>query len=351
MSEKDQDKKKYKEIKKEVLNWFNNQNKKKERVTQEQKLKLRSKKGVKGFFLGLIVGIISIFCFVSAVFIFGIYKLNWNGTYSLMFMRYLHLPAVSVDGKWLLLYDFYKDFNTLKHFYAVQEKETGKMVPLTDAEIKKSTINRMLEQFFLTELAKQYDIVVTKEELDSELAKIISQAGSEEEVDKTLKSLYGWNRQDFQKNVLNFFLLRKKLEEHYRNDPEIVNQAREKAEDVLNKVLSQPENFADFAKMYSDDQATASDGGDLGNFGKGVMSKTFEDVAFALDVNEISDLVQTQEGFHIIQVYDKKLDDKGNATSVSARHILIKIKRLDDVLKELKDKSSIRYFITSNDEI
>ena len=62
------------------------------------------------------------------------------------------------------------------------------------------------------------------------------------------------------------------------------------------------EDFTALAKEYSQDTGTASNGGDLGFFGRGRMVKPFEEAAFGMDVGQVSDLVETTFGFHIIKV-------------------------------------------------
>ena len=78
----------------------------------------------------------------------------------------------------------------------------------------------------------------------------------------------------------------------------------EKAESVLEKA-KKGEDFAKLAEEYSED-TTKSRGGDLGYFAKGGMVKEFEDVAFSLKKDEISDLVKTTYGYHIIKIEDIK---------------------------------------------
>jgi hypothetical protein len=65
-------------------------------------------------------------------------------------------------------------------------------------------------------------------------------------------------------------------------------------------------DFAELAKQYSTDTASASKGGDLGWFSRGQMVKEFEDAAFSTPVGQFSDVVQTQYGYHIILVTDHR---------------------------------------------
>lgn len=81
---------------------------------------------------------------------------------------------------------------------------------------------------------------------------------------------------------------------------------RAKAQALLDQVRKAPATFADVAKAESQDPGSASKGGDLDFFGRGAMVKPFEDVVFGLAKGAISDLVETEFGFHIIQLTDIK---------------------------------------------
>lgn len=112
------------------------------------------------------------------------------------------------------------------------------------------------------------------------------------------------------------------LNKHPELDPA---KARSTAEDIVRRARA-GENFDALAKEYSSDPSNKDKGGDLGWFGRGRMVKAFEDAAYALQPGQISDVVQTQFGYHII-----KLDERRNGTSqtgqpeeqLHARHILI----------------------------
>jgi peptidyl-prolyl cis-trans isomerase D len=80
------------------------------------------------------------------------------------------------------------------------------------------------------------------------------------------------------------------------------------AEDVLKKVKAPGADFAALAKQYSEDDSNSANGGDLDYFGRGRMVAEFDAAAFAMKTGEISNLVKTAFGFHIIKVTDSKPD-------------------------------------------
>ncbi|RLD35829.1 MAG: peptidylprolyl isomerase [Bacteroidetes bacterium] len=80
------------------------------------------------------------------------------------------------------------------------------------------------------------------------------------------------------------------------------------------------ETFSTLAILYSEDPGSAKKGGELGFYGRGELYKEFEAIAFKLGDDEVSEIVETQAGFHIIQLIERK------GEYVNVRHILLKTK-------------------------
>jgi hypothetical protein len=115
------------------------------------------------------------------------------------------------------------------------------------------------------------------------------------------------------------------IDAYIQKHPELdSNQARTKAEEVLKRARA-GEDFAKLAQEFSADPGSKDKGGDLDWFGKGAMAPEFEKAAFALNKGQISDLVQTKFGFHIIKLEDRRTQTKDGKPQeeVRARHILI----------------------------
>ena len=117
-------------------------------------------------------------------------------------------------------------------------------------------------------------------------------------------------------------------------DGEAGKKASRKEIEKIHKRLEKGEDFAELAKQFSQGPSNVK-GGDLGYFSRGQMVKPFEDTAFALKPGEISDIIETQFGYHIIKVTDKK--EEGTIEYEKIKDRLMEAMKQDKVKKDLGD--------------
>ncbi len=260
---------------------------------------------------------------------------------------------VAVVGKEAI---FLSDLKAQAEFYAVSNR-IDPQTPGLDEQVLGAMIN---EKLVLAEAIRDTNINVTEEQVTTRLDELIAQRIAHPQVgsQQKLEELYGMPvsrmkrefRDDMRKQLLtqmlqetrfgNITISRREVEEFfttYRDSlPEVPEELEiyhifrfpragtatrdaitAKARLVLDSIRAGGD-FADFARRYSEDAATAADGGDLGFWKRGEFVPDFEEIVFSLKEGEISDIVETRRGFHIVRL-DERRGDK-----VRARHILFK---------------------------
>ncbi|NIR48503.1 parvulin peptidyl-prolyl isomerase [candidate division KSB1 bacterium] len=226
-------------------------------------------------------------------------------------------------------------------------------------KMRQETLNNLITQKVLLEKAKLDSIVVTDEQVDvvleEQIARMTEQMGSEEKVKEYFGMSLRQIRREFRKDVKERLLVenlqnkkaqeiqisRREVEKFYRTYrdslPEMqesinishillkvepsepaVEAAREKIE-AIKKRIEKGEDFAELARQYSEDPGSAAKGGDLGTMQRGDLVREFEEVAFLLEPGEVSDVVRTRFGLHIIKL-ENKVGEK-----INPRHILIRL--------------------------
>ncbi len=246
-----------------------------------------------------------------------------------------------------------------------------------DPVVRRKVLDQMIDEKLLYVQAQLDSIKVSDEQVDQQLDRqmnyFIRQYGSKERVEQ----VYGMSinqikrefREDVKKELMaqmvqqkkfgNVDVTRREVLEFYQEYKDSLGlipekltlshifinpqkserlkiKARKKAQMILDS-LKHGGDFATLAKKYSDDPGSASNGGELGWAKRGVFYPEFEAAAFALKKGELSGIVETPVGFHIIQL----LDRRGEA--INARHILIKVKSDDQAdLKAIELLTDIR---------
>lgn len=253
-----------------------------------------------------------------------------------------------------------------------------------DPELKKQILNKMIEDKLLLAQAELDSIQVTDQEveaqIESQISYLINQYGGSQE---RFEQAYGMSverikrklREDTRKNLMaqrlkqqkfgKIEVTKREVEEfftEYRDSlgqipekfeishifinpkaGEKVKQAAKKFAQTLLDSIKNGADFAEIARAHSDDPGSKAAGGDLGFVKRGVFFPEFEAAAFKLNEGELSDVIESPVGFHIIQLIERR------GESIHARHILISVKVDDDAdLRAIELLTEIRDSILNN---
>ena len=133
-----------------------------------------------------------------------------------------------------------------------------------------------------------------------------------------------------------------------------MKEKKEKAEKLLAELKKDPSKFAKLAKENSEDPGSAENGGDLGFFPRGRMVPEFEKAAFSMKPNTVSDIIQTQYGYHIMLVADRKEagQDPYEKVQNDIKEYLKnqkQVEMVDDLVESLKKNAKIEFADPSYD--
>ena len=226
-------------------------------------------------------------------------------------------------------------------------------------ELRQNALNNLVDQKVLLTKAQEDSLAVDERQveqvLEDRLKVLIQQLGTEKKVEEyfnqPIRKIRRTLRQDIsegllvrsiqQQKVRKVKVSRREIEHFYqamqdslpklkesvklshillnvRAGEEALSKARQKTISIQQSIKA-GEKFTELAQKYSEDPGSAKRGGELGFIQRGDFVREFEEVAFALEPGNISDIVQTQFGFHIIQLIDRR------GEKINARHILISV--------------------------
>lgn len=261
--------------------------------------------------------------------------------------------------------------------YAVQNKINLARDQEKVNALKKQILDKMVEQKVLLTKADQDTIKVDEQEVEQRVEQhvnyLISQVGSEEKLEEVFQNPIKKIRRNLIKETeermkidmlrrtqfASVKVSRREVEKFYKSYKDSIpkyeetveishilkevragEDSRNSALEQIRNIAQQIKNGADFkelARQYSQDPASAKRGGELGFTKRGDFVKEFEEVAFSLNENEISDIVESQFGFHIIQLIEKR------GEKINTRHILIQVQPTDqDDKRAIEELTGLR---------
>jgi len=224
------------------------------------------------------------------------------------------------------------------------EQRAGSAVPADQRDrVYRDVLEQMISYRLIAQEAASRKIDVSEQEVDSRLAVFKAHFGSEDDFNKalaaqalTLETFRDQTRSEMQMTKLLETEVDSKIDiqpqdvtAFYESNPDQFKEpervrashilimvppdgdtsakdtARSKAQDVLKRIRAGGD-FAALAKEHSEDPSNAGQGGDLGYFSRGQMVEPFEKAAFSIQPGELSDVVETPFGFHVIKVADRQ---------------------------------------------
>ena len=223
-------------------------------------------------------------------------------------------------------------------------------IKISDEEINNEIINRL--NYFERQLGSISKIEEyfekSKQDIESELFRVINEQFLAQKVQNSITSNINITPSEvldyYNQNINDIPFIAEQLEiSQLVIKPKFSNEEKEILRSRLNSFRERVysgEDFKMLATLYSDDVGSASKGGELGFVNRGDLVPEFERAAFKLDINEISEVIETDYGLHIIQMIERR------GEQINVRHILLKKKvsstemyntksRIQEILNEI----------------
>jgi len=284
----------------------------------------------------------ALFVVMIAFFSVGIYALRWQGPAIGKVQNALPFPMAVVNGRFITFMDFSKRYEAYKKSITANQVFDFNDPANAQAVVKQKTdlLSRMVDLKLEEVLAARMNVSVSKSDIDKELA--IFTANGSSEFEKSLQDTYGWKIQDFVAELVVPQLREQKLRKALVADEKMNAKGYETARDIKTK-LGQGADFAELAKQYSQDTTSKDLGGDLGWIVPEDLAPDFREAVFKLQPKQVSDILTSPYGLHIVQVLESSKDDSGK-TSVHLRQIMLSDFNFDQWLEQQRNEAKVWKF-------
>jgi peptidyl-prolyl cis-trans isomerase C len=225
--------------------------------------------------------------------------------------------AALVSGEPVYLRDYQKQVTEWELAFVTQNEnlsEEEKQSMLTQG--RRQVLDVMIEQVLIEQAAAREGLTVTDDEVEAVIARDIEENGGREKFDAWLQA-NNWTYEEYKARQRSMMVASQMFERVTRDVPTQAEQvharhilvaSESEARDLLGQ-LQGGADFADLASQHSLDPSTKESGGDLGFFPQGTLVvPEVEEVAFSLSVAQISDVVQSPMGYHIVQALERVQD-------------------------------------------
>ncbi len=282
-----------------------------------------------------VVAVVGFFSFTLV----SLYKLKSHSSFIYGVTRVLPFPVARAGSSFVSYENYLFELRHYIHYYQNQQKldfntESGRQQL---AEFKKRALEKVVNDAYVKQLAKQYKVSVSSKEVDVEIQTVRAQnrlGESDKVFEDVLREYWGWSVQDFERSLRQQLLAQKLLP---KLDPSVLTKARAaKAE------LSTGADFAATAKKYSEDPASKDTGGEYPQ----PIDKTNREInaqvstaLFKLQNGQVSDVIEAGYTVEIV----KNIETQGDR--IRAAHIAFNYQDISAYLNDYKDKHKTRLYI------
>ncbi|RLB13356.1 MAG: peptidylprolyl isomerase [Deltaproteobacteria bacterium] len=291
--------------------------------------------------------------------------------------------VATVNGKKISKQKYERELSSLRNRFRASGRQ---LTPLQEVELKKNLLESLINRELLYQESVKRGIKVDEKAVERQLAEVKKRYPTEAAFKEALKRAH-YSEADIKYQLKRAIAIEqfineelrshihitdKNAREFYDSHPDLfrrpeqvrashilikvgLNPTKEEKQKAMKKIkeiqekLKKGKDFAELAQAFSD-APSASRGGDLGYFSRGQMVKSFEEAAFALNIGQVSDPVETPFGYHLIKVTDKRPETKMAFAEIKDR---LKPYLVDQELREkvrvyaenLKKKAKIERFL------
>jgi hypothetical protein len=280
---------------------------------------------------------------------FLIYGLNLDNALTQKTANIVPYPIANWGGKNFITINRLKNqLGSVVTFYENQDfSDLGMRVDFTTEDGKKrlklkekNILNKLIENQLIENEAKKRGIVINSEDISQEVSRKMQEYDSEEYFKENMTRLYGWTREDFERNIVKPDMYKEKLFE----DIQKKDQSRVDAKNKITAAWKELENgreFALIAEKYSEGES-AKNKGELGWFGKSEMLPEIAQAIFNLKKGERSEIIESSLGYHIVFVEDTK--NESGSDRLQLKQIFVRTKNFSNWLEEHMKKTTVHIF-------
>jgi len=272
----------------------------------------------------IVILLIAFFVFIHGIVI---YSINPPGSYFAFIKKIIPFPAIVIDKDIVTIADYERELSLIKSLYeniyrVSFEGEEGKAI---FKEVKNNVKNELINRIIMDRILTGINMEVSNKEVSQEYEKIVKDLGGREEARNILKFASNWEENDLRKRIY-YDLLKQKIKDYLiyhvkikivyivpekTNSQESWEEAKKETEDIYNRLIAGDITFDEAEREFNRNNSLIQNS-DQKYYYLDELPESFADAISTLDIGEISNIVETESGYYLIKLEDRKGYYKGS---------------------------------------